>query len=149
MSRFHPSSWEACRLCDDTWVFTYLWLGSVCCQLALSADPGPVAVTCPHPPVDNNPHSSWGAVLHFSCNLLLVSSPCLTSCRHLSCHLPFTFTNPFFLCLSEAGCPTSHLSPCLDNPTPPQSTPAVAKAWFLIKPSNCEVKSQFHAPYSW
>lgn len=46
---------------------------------------------------------------------------------------------------SKACCPSSHLSPCLDNP--PHFP--VAKAWFLIKPSNCEVKSQFHAPYSW
>lgn len=49
----------------------------------------------PHPPVDNSPYSSWGVVLHFSCNLMLTSTRCLTSCCDQSCHLHFTLPNPF------------------------------------------------------
>lgn len=46
---------------------------------------------------------------------------CLTSSRHQSCHLHFTLSSSSLLLpslpprLSTACCPTSHLSPCLDN----------------------------------
>lgn len=77
----------------------------------------PCLPRCLHSRVDNSPYSSWGAVLHFSCNLLLplASNRCLTSRRHQSCHLHFTLTSSFSPHPSKACCPTSNLSPCLDN----------------------------------
>lgn len=94
VSRFHPSSWEPCRLCDDTCVHIFITEVSLMspCSYCWSR---PCLPHCLHLSVDNSPPSDWGVVLHFSCNLLLVSARCLTSWRHMSCHLHFTFTNPF------------------------------------------------------
>lgn len=97
--------------------------------------------------VDNTPYSSWGAVCTsaaISCLPRPVVSP-PTSTRavtHISLS-PSCFLPSLQSLLSHKSFITlfGQLTPALPPP--------VAKAWFLIKPSNWEVKSQFHAPYSW
>lgn len=100
---------------------------------------------------DNGPRSSRGVVF----TLQLQSPACLNPVSHLLQKLSPIFHQPVTsllytpTALSRKSFVTQfgQSSPPLPH-APPLCLP-VPKAWFLIKPSNCEVKSQFHAPYSW
>lgn len=133
------------RLLDDT-VSSHMRSG--CCQPVPSADPGPISHTALTSVLIT---ALTGFEVRFytsaaiSCSLQpVVSHPA----SHQNCHLHFTLASLFPLPSLWSLLSCKSFITLFGQLTPSSQLP-VAKAWFLIKPSNCEVKSQFHAPYSW